>query len=46
MTNETEHNRWDEDHTKVCEDCYADLQDALYDMARDAELDMILAEAL
>ena len=39
-----QHNRWDEDHRKVCEDCYSEYVDACMDMARDAELDA-MAEA-
>ena len=39
------HSRWDEEHRKVCEDCYADWIDACMDMVRDAELDATAEEA-
>ena len=44
MNQEEYHSRWDEEHRKVCEDCYADWYDAMQDMQRDAELDA-MAEA-
>ena len=33
------HSRWDEEHRRVCEDCYSDWCDEMLDMTRDAELD-------
>ena len=33
------HSRWDEEHRRVCEDCYSDWCDEMLDMIRDAELD-------
>lgn len=36
------HTRWDEEHRKVCEQCYADWYDEQQAMARDAELDAML----
>ena len=38
------HSRWDEEHRRVCEDCYSDWYDEILDMIRDAELDA-MAEA-
>ena len=44
MNQEEYHSRWDEEHRRVCEDCYSDWYDAMQDMTRDAELDA-MAEA-
>lgn len=38
------HYRWDEDHRKVCEDCYADYIDQLLSMAEDARLDALMEQ--
>ena len=41
-----EHSRFDEDHRKICEDCYAGYVDFCQEQADDARLDaMINAEA-
>lgn len=44
MNQEEYHSRWDDEHRKVCEDCYDGWVDACHDMQRDAELDA-MAEA-
>lgn len=33
------HSRWNRDHYMVCTDCYADNQDAMWEMAADAHYD-------
>ena len=38
MNQEEYHSRWDEEHRRVCEDCYSDWCDEMLDMTRDAEI--------
>ena len=44
MNQEEYHSRWDEEHRRVCEDCYSDWCDEMLDMTRDEKLDA-MAEA-
>lgn len=39
----SEHSRFDEDHRKVCEDCYADWLDFCQEQEDDARLDAMTA---
>lgn len=39
---EDEHTRWDEEHRKICVDCYSAWLDECYDMARDAQIDAMI----
>ena len=39
------HNRWEEEHRQVCEDCRADWLDEMFEMTADAKLDAMMEEA-
>ena len=42
--NEEYHTRWEEEHRKACTECYSDWYDEQQAMARDAELDEMMAD--
>lgn len=40
--NDVTHSRFDDEHIKICEDCYSDRLDFNYEQAREAELDALI----